>query len=210
MGRGQDEREVFSEKWESQVDRSIERAGGGDEGGMTWQASDNPWLFNDGQQETKRPAEDEYIYVDLHLNPERFTGKDSAFSSSVFALCALSNMTPLSFNFACTRASNQKCAHRIQGGACKQNLESHLQSELLQRTHRGDHLPRGRLSRFDGEVHTLGRQNGLQGEGSLLPPHKRHAHQHHSPHRGRPSQSRLRCHPEPPKFKLELANHFGP
>jgi hypothetical protein len=47
---------------------------------MKWEASDNPWLFNkpylEEEEERKqtRNKEEQNVYVDLKLNPERFTG----------------------------------------------------------------------------------------------------------------------------------------
>ena len=66
--------EAFSEKWESQVDRTVHKSVVADKG-MKWQASDNPWLFNEpADASTSKSSEKNYVYVDLHLNPERFTG----------------------------------------------------------------------------------------------------------------------------------------
>ncbi|QDZ25311.1 endoplasmic reticulum oxidoreductin 1 [Chloropicon primus] len=84
LGKAGGARTTFSEKWESSVDRSVEKGVGGDDG-MDWKASSNPWLFNGeetsktigvGSPESAQREEDAYVYVDLHLNPERFTGYD--------------------------------------------------------------------------------------------------------------------------------------
>ena len=68
----------FSEKYESEVDRTV-KEGVGVGSGMSWHASDNPWLLN--HQSTSKDtssgsksAEEDFVYVDLHLNPERYTG----------------------------------------------------------------------------------------------------------------------------------------
>uniref|UniRef100_A0A7S2Z0W6 Endoplasmic reticulum oxidoreductin 1 n=1 Tax=Chloropicon laureae TaxID=464258 RepID=A0A7S2Z0W6_9CHLO len=66
---------IFSEKWESQVDRTV-AVGVGRNTSMAWQATDNPWLFNTNEKKggALGAKQEDFVYVDLHLNPERYTG----------------------------------------------------------------------------------------------------------------------------------------
>ena len=88
---------AFSTKWESQVDRTVGRGVSGDEG-MKWEASDNPWLFSKPYFEDEEKQQDQgqgqaqaqaqanhHVYVDLKLNPERFTGYKGEHANRIWA-----------------------------------------------------------------------------------------------------------------------------
>ena len=115
---GEAEGKAFSEKLESRVDRSVEKGVGGEEG-MKWQASDNPWLYNEGK-EISQP-QDSFVYVDLHLNPERFTGYSGEHANRIWKAI---------YSQSCFEGMSEKelveVSHRVFPGMTLTILSSHM------------------------------------------------------------------------------------
>ena len=96
----------------------MEKGVGGEEG-MKWQASDNPWLYNEGK-EISQP-QDSFVYVDLHLNPERFTGYSGEHANRIWKAI---------YSQSCFEGMSEKelveVSHGVFPGMTLTKLSSHM------------------------------------------------------------------------------------